>query len=72
MQRGSNTCPSFDCLYDRKQVEKSLLDDIRDPAVCGAKEPKIAALMWVLHEDEDAGKGGFWGRLKSVFTGENR
>jgi hypothetical protein len=26
-----------------------MLNDISDPAICGAKEPKIAMLMWVLH-----------------------
>lgn len=30
-----------------------MLDDVKDPAVCGAKEPKIASLLWVLHDDPE-------------------
>ncbi len=44
-------CMRFEPVYDHAMIEKELLDDIRDPAVCGAKEPKIAALLWVLHDD---------------------
>lgn len=42
-----------------------MLDDIRDPAVCGAKEPKIAALLWVLHEDNVS----VFEKVKKMFTG---
>jgi hypothetical protein len=29
-----------------------MINDISNPATCGAKEPKIAMLMWVLHDNE--------------------
>ena len=60
-------CGSFKCVYSRRQIEESLLNDIRDPAVCGAKEPKIAALLWVLHDEEDL---SFFGKLKGLFRRE--
>ena len=60
-------CEGFCCAYSRKQIEEALLNDIRDPAVCGAKEPKIAALLWVLHDEEDA---SFFGKLKVMFRRE--
>lgn len=44
-------CKSFDCLYTKESIEQELLADMKDPAVCGAKEPKLAALQWVLHDD---------------------
>ena len=39
----------FACLHNEKEIEEEMLRDIADPAICGAKEPKIAMLMWVLH-----------------------
>ena len=27
------------------------MNDLKDPAICGAKEPKIASLLWVLHDN---------------------
>lgn len=39
----------FDCVHTQKEIEDEMLQDISDPAICGAKEPKIAMLMWVLH-----------------------
>ena len=49
-----NDCCEFDCLYTQKEIEDEMIQDISDPAICGAKEPKIAMLMWVLHNS----KGG--------------
>ena len=43
---------SFDCKYTEKDIEDEMLKDISNPSVCGAKEPKIAALLWVLHDDK--------------------
>lgn len=42
----------FDCKYNEKNIEEEMLKDISDPSICGAKEPKIAALLWVLHDDK--------------------
>lgn len=50
-------CDLFDAVYTKKSIEEEMLSEIRDPAVCGAKEPKIAALLWVLHEDGSDGDG---------------
>lgn len=47
-------CPDFKCGYSRADIEERFLEELRDPAVCGAKEPKIAALLWVLHDDTPA------------------
>lgn len=60
-------CKNFKPLHTKKSVEEELLSDIRDPAVCGAKEPKIAALLWVLHDDGD--KQGFVSKIKNLFKG---
>lgn len=46
-----NKC-NFDCKYTEKDIENEMLKDISNPSVCGAKEPKIAALLWVLHDDK--------------------
>ncbi|MBR4316789.1 MAG: hypothetical protein IKP65_07515 [Alphaproteobacteria bacterium] len=29
-----------------------MIRDISDPAICGAKEPKIAVLLWLLHNPD--------------------
>ena len=47
----------FECASDADGIEKEMLCDISDPAVCGAKEPKIAMLLWVLHSRRDGSKG---------------
>lgn len=54
IDNNADGCEKFDCIYNAEMIENELLDDIRDPAVCGAKEPKIAALLWVLHEDKQS------------------
>lgn len=42
-------CQKFECRYTEQQIQEQMLQDIKDPSVCGSKQPKIAALMWVLH-----------------------
>ncbi len=59
-------CPGFECASTEEGIRDELLRDIGDPAVCGAKEPKIAALLWVLKDDEVDGDG-FMSRLKRMF-----
>lgn len=66
---------NFDCKYTEKDIEEEMLKDISNPSVCGAKEPKIAALLWVLHDDKKGDKSStkqeepeeksksFWQRL---------
>lgn len=47
-------CKFFKPAYTHDSIVQEMLSDIRDPSICGAKEPKIAALMWVLHENPEA------------------
>lgn len=52
----SKDCSKFICINTKESIEQEMIEDIGDPSICGAKEPKIAALLWVLHEnpkDED-------------------
>lgn len=69
----------FGCKWTPEQIEEKLLEEISDPAICGAKEPKIAALLWVLHnsgnnEDGDQGVSSssmeknrtFWEKVKGI------
>lgn len=51
LQNPESKCEKFECIYNQTIIERELLDDIKDPSVCGAKEPKIAALLWVLHDE---------------------
>ena len=44
-------CSFFKCSQTEKNIEEEMLEDLKNPSICGAKEPKIAALLWVLHEN---------------------
>lgn len=57
-------CSFFECAHNDAETREELIADIKDPAICNAKEPKIAALLWVLHED---GEPGILDRLKRFF-----
>lgn len=68
----------FECNSDVKSIEDEMLADISDPAICGAKEPKIAMLLWVLHnrkesekqeakEESSSSKVSLWEKIKRVF-----
>lgn len=68
----------FECNSDVKSIEDEMLADISDPAICGAKEPKIAMLLWVLHnkkepehmeakEEPSSSKVSLWEKIKRVF-----
>ncbi len=68
-------CPEFECGYNRAEIEGRFLAELHDPAICGAKEPKIAALLWVLHVDPaeeatgtEVADGGFFGAIKRLFS----
>lgn len=45
----------FSCVNTPKQIEQEMLDEISNPAVCGAKEPKIGVLLWILHGSSKVG-----------------
>ena len=71
----------FECRCSVKEIEDEMFADISDPAICGAKEPKIAMLLWVLHnrkdgsfeekpvekKEEDAQRVSLWERIKKAF-----
>ena len=66
----------FSCRWSKEQIEQEMINDIADPSVCGAKEPKIAMLMWVLHgksenkpsgDEKKDGADSLWGKLKEFF-----
>lgn len=65
----------FECKWTEEDIEKEMLNDISNPSICGAKEPKIAALLWVLHDGQEKiepqtgeqSKPGFFARLRGLF-----
>lgn len=59
-------CTKFDPIYNQTTIEQELLNDIKDPSVCGAKEPKIAALLWVLHDGDNS---NVLNKIKKFFRG---
>ena len=72
------TCDTFECANNPQDIEKEMILDISDPSTCGAKEPKIAMLLWVLHdthnneeakkeEKVDAQSKSFFEKLKGFF-----
>ena len=79
--RDGRTCGAgcgFECRNTAKEIEDEMFADISDPAVCGAKEPKIAMLLWVLHgkksQVQEEGDGSscqprpsLWERIMKVF-----
>jgi hypothetical protein len=68
-------CANFICINTQEEIEKEMLEDISDPAICGAKEPKIAMLLWVLHgkaketknECNSSSSSNFWDKIKDIF-----
>ena len=66
-----------ECGSTAQEIEDEVFADISDPAICGAKEPKIAMLLWVLHnsrKNESTGNSSssssvsLWERIKKVFS----
>ena len=70
-----DSCEQFSCINTEESIQKEIIEDISNPAVCGAKEPKIAMLMWVLHDNEknsynnesSSSSKGFLNKLKGFF-----
>lgn len=73
--RNGKTCGGncgFICKCGVKDIEDEMLADISNSSICGAKEPKIAALLWVLQQSEDNGEQNdsntsFWNKIKNLF-----
>ena len=62
-------CENYNPVYNEQLVEEEMISDLKDPSVCGAKEPKIAALMWVLHDDEEPDEvDTVFKRIKRIFS----
>jgi len=69
----------FQCRNTAEEIEREMLSDIADPSICGAKEQKIAMLMWVLHDGDGGSRGasapkpgaegedGFLGKIWRLF-----
>lgn len=68
------SCSDFVCINTQQEIQKDMLKDISDPSICGAKQPKIAMLLWVLHEGVKNEKNkdnkysyGLWKKIKEIF-----
>ena len=62
----------FECLYTAEEIQEQMIKDISDPAICGAKEPKIAVLLWILHnpektKTENKNSSGILNFIKGIF-----
>ena len=71
-------CSEYVCKHTKASIEKQMLADMRDPKLCGQREPKIAVLLWVLTEEKNSTfdktlvgdeehSGGTWQKLKDSF-----
>lgn len=75
--QSANGC-GFSCRWTEQDIENEMVSDISDPSVCGAKEPKIAMLMWMLHDGSSSSSSnkidsrqesdGIIGKLKRLFS----
>lgn len=74
-------CSEYVCKHTRQSIESQMLSDVKDPKLCGQKEPKLAVLLWVLTDGQrqmpqeapvgDKDSAGLWRKLlnalKSIF-----
>jgi hypothetical protein len=58
-------CVSYQCRNSEKDVDEKFDEVIRNPAMCGSKFPKLAALIWCLQEYDSPDSKG---RLKELFS----
>ena len=70
-----NGCEFYTPKYDiasKQIIQEQFYNDIKNPATCGNKQPKIAMLIWVLklfNQDENnqyfqqCKKNNFWGEI---------
>ena len=47
------SCKYYNNLNNKKNIEERFVEDISNPKICGQKEPKIAVLLWVLHNNKE-------------------
>lgn len=48
----NKTCSKFKLLNNRDNIKIQFDAEIKDPKICGCKEPKIAILLWILHSNK--------------------
>jgi len=46
------TCKEYECKNNEKDITEKFRKDVADPKICGQVEPKIAVLLWVMHQDK--------------------
>lgn len=69
-----NDCQLYKQKYtnkDKQKITQQFYQEINDPAICGNKEPKIAALIWVVKlfcENKKQEKNSIWKKIKSGFA----
>lgn len=44
-------CQYYDCLHTEATIQEDFDEIIKDPARCGYEYPKIAILIWMLHDE---------------------
>lgn len=77
-QKQCNENCGFQCKNTPQEIQKQMIKDISDPSICGAKQPKIAILLWVLHGtkkeskkivcDNNNKKKGFFEKIKGLLS----
>lgn len=58
-------------LKDKQKIQQQFYQDINDPSICGNKQPKIAALIWVVKlfgENKKQEKCSIWKKIKNGFA----
>ena len=73
-QQKCNNCQLYSQKYtikDKQQIVNQFYQDINNPSICGNKEPKIAALIWVVKlfgENKKQEKTSIWKKIKNGFA----
>lgn len=69
-----NFCDLYKQKYtqkDKQKIVNQFYQDINDPSICGNKQPKIAALIWVVKlfgENKKQEKISIWKKIKNGFV----
>ena len=73
-QQKCNNCYLYSQKYttkDKQLIVNQFYQDINNPSICGNKEPKIAALIWVVKlfgENKKQEKTSIWKKIKNGFA----
>lgn len=66
----AETCQEYDSNHTKESIVAQFKADISDPKICGQKEPKIAILLWFLHDNKDFPERteiSVWQKLRGMF-----